>query len=65
MSEERTVTVTVTLSQDEAWALAQLAKRLGWSDWRSNAVDDAEAYQMRDATDRLAAGLREAGYSPR
>lgn len=65
MIDERTVTVTLQLSEAEAWALAQLAKRLGWSDWRSNAVDDAEAYEMRAATDRLAAGLREAGYSPR
>lgn len=63
--EERTVTVTLTLTDAQAWELAQMAKRLGWSDWRALSVDEAEAYVMRDATDRLAVGLREAGYSPR
>lgn len=62
---ERTVTVTLQLTEAEAWELAQMAKRLGWSDWRSMSVDDAEAYVMRSATDQLAAGLREAGYAPR
>jgi hypothetical protein len=65
MTDDRTVTVTLQLTEAEAWELAQMAKRLGWSDWRSMSVDDAEAYVMRDATDRLAAGLREAGYAPR
>lgn len=65
MSEESAVTVTVTLTEAEAWALAQLVKRIGWSEWRGISADDAEAYLMRDATDRLAVGLREAGYAPR
>lgn len=65
MAEERTVTVSVQLTEAEAWALAQMAKRLGWSDWRQLSQDEAETYEMRAATDRLAAGLREAGYSPR
>lgn len=65
MAEERTVTITLQLTPDEAWALAQMAKRLGWSDWRQLSQDEAETYEMRAATDQLAAGLREAGYSPR
>ncbi|MEY2842507.1 MAG: hypothetical protein RI920_544 [Pseudomonadota bacterium] len=65
MPDESPVTVTFTLSQAEALALAQLAKRIGWSEWRALSVDDGEAYAMRAATDRLAAGLAAAGFAPR
>jgi hypothetical protein len=53
------------LTDDQAYALAQFVKRCGWTEWRQNAVDDAEAYLMRDAFDQLAAALKDGGYSPR
>lgn len=59
------VTVTLELTPQEALALAQFVKRVGWSEFRQNAVDDDEAYVIRDAVDRVAAGLAEVGYSPR
>lgn len=59
------VTVQVQLTEDEALALAQFVKRVGWSEWRANAIDDAETRLMREAFDRLQAGLKEAGFAPR
>lgn len=59
------VTVTLELTPQEALALAQFVKRVGWSEFRQNAVDDDEAYVIRDAVDRVAAGLAQVGYSPR
>lgn len=59
------VTVTLELTPQEALALAQFVKRVGWSEFRQNAVDDDEAYMIRDAVDRVAAGLAQVGYAPR
>ena len=60
-----TMTLTIELTDDQAYALAQFVKRCGWTEWRQNAVDDAEAYLIRDAFDQLARALRDGGYSPR
>lgn len=53
------------LSDDQAWALAQLCKRITFSDCRSNAVDEVEAYMMVDVTNKLRDTLARAGYNPR
>jgi hypothetical protein len=53
------------ISEAEADALSQLCKRITFSDLRACSVDDAEAYVMRDAVDKLQAALRTAGYAPR
>lgn len=53
------------LTDAQAWALAELCKRITWSDCRSNAVSDQEAYLMIDATAKLGTALARAGYSPR
>lgn len=53
------------LSDEEALALAQLVKRLTWSDMRGCAVDDAETYTIRDAVGKLQDALARAGYAPR
>jgi len=53
------------LSDEEALALAQLVKRLTWSDLRGCAVDDAETYTIRDAVGKLQDALARAGYAPR
>lgn len=57
--------LTVELTDAEAWHLAQFLKRAGFSDFRTNAQDDDEAYAMRDAADRVRVALAEAGYAPR
>ena len=43
----------------------QFVKRVGYTDMRSNAVDDQEAYLIRDAIDRVRIGLAKAGFAPR
>lgn len=53
------------LTDAQAWALAELCKRITWSDCRSNAVSDEEAYLMIDATTKLGAILARVGFSPR
>jgi len=60
-----TVSLAVELTDAEAWNLAQFLKRVGFSDFRTNAQDDEEAYAMRDAADRVRLALAEAGYAPR
>ena len=53
------------LDAPETLALAQLVKRLGFSDCRANAETEAEAYLMMDALAKLQSVLDEAGVSPR
>jgi hypothetical protein len=55
----------VKLSDEQAWALAEFLKRVGYSDWRSLAVSDEEAWQMRQAADQLRKELTLQGYAPR
>ena len=59
------ITVTCELSQAQALALAQFVKRVGWSEFRTNATDDDEAALIRSAVDVLQKSLAEAGYAPR
>lgn len=59
------VTLTLILTDDQAFALAQLLKRAGFNDYRRLAVDEAEAYAMRAAGEALRAQLAFAGYAPR
>jgi hypothetical protein len=59
------VTVALDLPEAQAEALAQFMKRVGWQEWRQNAVDDDEAALMRLACDGLRKALAEAGYAPR
>jgi len=59
------VVVTLRLGEDTAWALAQFVKRVGWSEFRALAVDDAEAGRIRAAVDALQRALGEVGVAPR
>jgi hypothetical protein len=61
----KTETITLHLPSNEALALAQFVKRAGFSDFRTNAVDDDEAREMISACEKLAKALAEAGYAPR
>lgn len=55
----------LNVNDEEALALAQFVKRLSWSDLRSCAVSDDEAWLIKHAIDKLQNALREEGYSPR
>lgn len=64
-SNTPSVVLALSLTDAQAMALAQFVKRVGWSEFRSNAIDDDEAYVIRDAFDALRLELGVHGYSPR
>lgn len=59
------VDVALSLTADEALALAQLCKRIGFQDCRGLAQDKGEAYTMLDAITALRHALADLGYQPR
>ena len=59
------VTLHIELSDENAWALAQFVKRVGFSDCQRLAVSEEEAWQMIHASEILRRALAEAGYTPR
>jgi len=59
------VTITATLSDDQAWAFAQFLKRICFSDYEQRAMSHAEAYTMVGAGNKIREALRERGYAPR
>ena len=63
--DHNTVTIQVDMPLDQAWALAQLLKRIGYSDCRALAEDDQQAYQMIQATEHVRRALADAGIAPR
>ena len=65
MSDEKTVTLAVELTDAQAWHLAQFLKRVSFTEFRSNAQDDDEAYARRDAAACVRDALTDAGYAPR
>lgn len=62
---KKIVTLTVIINDEQAEALSQFFKRVGFSQVRQNAVDDAEAYGMLDAFNAVQKALIEVGYDPR
>ncbi len=65
MSDDKVVTITVELSDVEAWQLAQFCKRSGFGHYRECAMDNDEAYTMIDAMNKVRTALAEKGYAPR
>lgn len=65
MSKKQFQVEGVEFTDAQAYALAELCKRISWSTCRDNAVDDQEASHMVGATDRLRAALERAGFSVR
>jgi hypothetical protein len=53
------------LTSAEALALAQFAKRVGWFEFTSHALDDDEAHLMKQAIDKMQDLLTRSGYAPR
>lgn len=58
-------TIQLHLDEAQAMALAQFVKRVGWSEFRTNAANDAEAYEIRATVDALQMALAGAGFAPR
>lgn len=59
------ICLMVQFFDQEAWDLAQFLKRVGYSDFRGNAVDDEEAYRMLAAAEKVRKNLVAIGYAPR
>lgn len=59
------ICLMVTLSEQEAWDLAQFLKRSGFADFRSHAVDDEEAYRMLAVAEMIRRNLEGHGIDPR
>ena len=61
----KTIQITVVLTETQAWQFSQFLKRACFSDYRSHATSEAEAYQMIDAGEQTRRALAEQGYAPR
>jgi hypothetical protein len=61
----KTVFLAVDLTDAQAWHLAQVLKRVGFSEFKLNAQDEDEAYGMRDAADKVRRALADVGYALR
>lgn len=61
----KNVTLEVELAEQEADDYAQFLKRVGFQEYRQNAVDDAEAYRMLDVGEKVRKILAEHGFAPR
>lgn len=61
----KTVEITITLTDAQAWEFAQFLKRVSFREYRNNATCDDEAYMMRDAGELIRSALTEQGYAPR
>lgn len=61
----KVTTITASLTEAEALAFAQFLKRVGWNEYRINAVDENETYLMRDAGYKIQDALAEQGFAPR
>jgi len=53
------------MTEAQILALAQFVKRVGWNEIRANAVNDDEAYLIRDSISELQDALARIGYAPR
>jgi hypothetical protein len=59
------IVIEVQLPCEQAWALAQFLKRAGYSNYRTLAASEQEAYEMLYAAQSVSAALAEEGCAPR
>ncbi|MGL4587019.1 MAG: DUF7706 family protein [Acinetobacter ursingii] len=52
------------LTEAQAYALAQLVKRIRFAELRQNAISDDEAYNMQTAIAALQRALARVGFNP-
>jgi hypothetical protein len=64
VNQKYEVFITVKFYDQEAWDLAQFLTRAGFSDFRSNTVDDDEAHRMIAAAEKVRKALADVGYLP-
>lgn len=63
----KNVTISLELTDAEAWNLALFLKRTSWSTFvtHSDRTDDREPQRFADAVSAAERALRRAGYAPR
>jgi hypothetical protein len=59
------ITINVELTERQAFSFAQFLKRAAFVDFRSNAVDDDEAYAMLSAGEEICDALAKQGVAPK
>lgn len=57
--------ISFTLTDEEAWAFAQFLKRTCHNVYRGLAVNDEEAFEMREAGIKIREAINQAGFDPR
>lgn len=65
MQTTATITITVSLTANQAEAFAQFLKRVGLSNYAALAQGQQEAYAMLGAGEAIREELARAGYAPR
>lgn len=55
----------IELTPQEALDYAQFLKRVGYNNYRENAVNEAEAYRMIEVGEKIREKLAQAGIAPR
>jgi hypothetical protein len=64
VNRARNITINVELTEQQAFSFAQFLKRVVLNDYRSNAVDDDEAYAMLSAGEEIRDALAKQGVAP-
>jgi len=59
------IEINLNLAEDEADALAEMAKRICWTDIKALSADDREAAAMLDGIRTLRQALAASGFAPR
>lgn len=57
--------ISLKLTDEEAWAFAQFMKRMRHDVYRGLAVNDEEAFEMREAGIKIREAINQAGFDPR
>jgi hypothetical protein len=57
--------IDIEIHDTQAEALAQVLKRIGFSEIRKLCADDNEAYDAQYALEKIRESLAESGYNPR
>lgn len=57
--------IDIDIDETQTAALAQVLKRIGYTDIRALSQDDAEAYSAQHALEQIRQALVKQGYDPR
>jgi hypothetical protein len=61
----KSLEITVSFTEAQAWQFAQFLKRVSFREYCDNATCEEEAYLMRDAGEIIRCALADQSYAPR